>query len=138
MSENNGNDAGILTLAEIKGYRALAARYPNTTGGRVINRLLDAIQAYRSETNLLRAQATTEKSGPYSDNTLMPFGRYRSEPLCEVPDDYLRWFTGSNNRHALFVDAQFQQYPQRAIAQMKLRLFEYAAARLHLPDDDEA
>ncbi len=30
------------------------------------------------------------------DNDKMPFGKYKGQPLGEVPDSYWRWFTGQD------------------------------------------
>lgn len=121
----------MLTLQEIKEYRALAAKYPDTKGGKAINRILDDTQEIRRELNRLRAQLL-DKSGPYQPDSLMPFGKYRGEPLHEVPDDYLKWWLEQNpDWDVIYVECLYSKFPERAIAKLKLKLHDYITQRFN-------
>lgn len=89
------------------------------------------MQETRKELNRLRAQQL-DKSQPYSSSTLMPFGKYKDEPLGEVPDDYLLWWLSINpDWDVLYVEALYAKYPERAVALIKLKLHDYVATRFN-------
>ena len=126
----------MLTLTEIKEYRNLAAKYPNNTSAKIINRILDDMQEQRRELNVLRARLT-DKSGPYTENTLMPFGKYKGEPLHEVPAGYFQWWFNLNSDwDVIYIEVLYAPHKERAIARMKLKLHDYIKAKILQGDRD--
>jgi hypothetical protein len=123
----------MMTLQTIKEYRGLAAQHQGNVSARIITELLDEVQSYRDIINRLRSDIT-DKRGPYSDDTLMPFGSHKGECLGNVPDDYLKWWSrqpGNDNRSAIETDVRFSSYPQKAFAIQKLKMFDYVNGRLN-------
>jgi hypothetical protein len=97
---------------------------------------LDEIQELRREVNRSRAKQL-DKSGPLQPDSLMPFGKYKGEPLHEVPDDYLTWWLRQNpNWDVIYVEVLYAKFPERAIAQQKLKLHDYIKGRLHHNGDE--
>jgi hypothetical protein len=67
-----------------------------------------------------------DKSAPYNHSTLMPFGKYKGEPLGEVPNDYFKWWSRLNpDWDVLYIETLYAPYPEKAIAKQKLKLFDY-------------
>jgi hypothetical protein len=89
------------------------------------------MQEARRELNRLRAMLL-DKSGPYTASTLMPFGKYKSEPLGEVPDDYLKWWLKENpDWDVIYIESLYARYPEKAIAKAKLKLHDYVTERFN-------
>lgn len=42
-----------------------------------------------------------------TDESLMPFGQYKGEKMCNVPADYLDWFAGQEARTDAAHDVQY-------------------------------
>lgn len=121
----------MLSLDQIKEYRALAAQYPTKRAAQIINHILDDNQEMRRELNQLRAKQL-DKSGPFSATTLMPFGKYKGEPMHEVPDDYLSWWIEQNpDWDVIYIEVLYAKFPERAIAKQKLKLHDYVTERFN-------
>jgi hypothetical protein len=121
----------MLTLSEIQDYRKLAAQYPNNQSAKIITRILDDFQEVRTELNRLRARQL-DKAGPYNSSTLMPFGKWKGEPLGEVPDNYLEWWLRKNpDWDLLFIEANYASYPERAFAIQKMKMHDYITNRFN-------
>lgn len=121
----------MLTLKEIQEYRQLAAQHPTKTAAKIIVRILDDMQDTRRELNKLRAQLL-DKSGPMQPDSLMPFGKYKGEPMQEVPDDYLRWWIEANpDWDVIYIEVLYAKFPERAIAKQKLKLHDYITERFN-------
>jgi len=125
----------MLTLAQIKEYKALAAKHPNNVASKIITNLLDELQQARTEIIKLRSDAI-DRRGPYTDDSLMPIGKqYKGELLALVPDDYLRWWINqpeNKARESIEIDVRFKSYPEKAFAVQRLKLHDYTVARLHI------
>jgi hypothetical protein len=125
----------MLTLAQIKEYKALAAQHPGNVSSKIITHLLGELQEARSEIIKLRSEAI-DRRGPYTDHSIMPIGKqYKGEPLELVPDDYLRWWItqpDNSNREGIETDVRFASYPEKAFAIQRLKLYDYTADRLKL------
>ena len=121
----------MLTLQQVKDYRDIAAKHPGHKSAEIINTLLDELEPLRKELNRLRAREL-DKSGPYMDGTLMPFGKYKGEPLHEVPEDYLRWWLEQNpDWDVIYIEFLYAKYPEKAIAGSKLKLHDYVMDRFN-------
>lgn len=119
----------MLTLKEIQEYRRLAEQHPTKQSAKIIVRILDDMQDTRRELNKLRAQLL-DKSGPFTATTLMPFGKYKGEPMHEVPDDYLTWWLEQNpDWDVIYIECLYAKFPERAIAKLKLKLHDYIKER---------
>ena len=115
-----------MTVADIRACRAYARRHIKEVPD-FARMLLEACD----EVERLHAIAD-ERHGAFSDFTLMPFGKHRGDRLADVPDDYLQWWLQQpgNDGSVIGTEAQFSQYPERAIAQQKLKLYDYAILRV--------
>jgi len=127
----SGNGQEPVSLQDIKSYLALVKRYPDNVSSKIITRLLDELQSYRTELIRLRA-AMVDKRGPLTDDSLCPFGQYKDERLGDVPDEYLRWwFRENSDRSILELEVHCLGYPKKAIAIQKLKLHDYLKFRWH-------
>ena len=79
----------------------------------------------------MRAQML-DKSGPFKPDSLMPFGKYKGEPLHEVPDDYFSWWLDQNpDWDVIYIEVLYAKFPERAIAKLKLKLHDYITERFN-------
>jgi hypothetical protein len=113
-----------MTLADIRAYRAHAKRHLKECPAfaRLLLQTCDEIERLRA--------IADEKHGAFSDFTLMPFGKHRGQKLADVPDDYLEWWLRNNSdRSAIEVGTRFGAFAEKAVAQQKLKLFDYLSQR---------
>lgn len=125
----------MLTYSQLQEYRKLTARYPNNVSAKIINELLNDLQEARNEIFKLRRERL-DKKGPLTDDSPMPFGQYKKEklPLREVPEDYLRWWYGQQDKERLEMDAELADYPKRAVALKLLKLYDYLTWRFRIAE----
>jgi len=119
------------TLADIRAYRAHARRHMKEVPdfARMLLEACDEVERLR--------MIADERNGVFSDFTLMPFGkRYRGWKLGDIPDDHFEWWLRQpqNDLGAIQSEAQFSEYPERAIAQQKLKFYDYAIRRVGEPN----
>jgi hypothetical protein len=112
-------------LADLRAWRAHAKRHVKEVPdfARIVLEACDEVERLRA--------IADEKHGVFSDFTLMPFGKHRGLRLADVPADYLEWWLRQPNNDSAVIrsEAQFDKFPQRAIAQQKLKLRDYITAR---------
>lgn len=117
----------MLTLADIKGYKALVAKHPDNVASKIITHLLGELSEARQIIFKLRSDAI-DKRGAFTKDTLMPFGQYKGEPLELVPPDYFKWWAGQPenlDRESIEIDMRFKGYPEKAFAIQRLKLYDY-------------
>ena len=77
----------------------------------------------------LRAKVS-DRSAPYNGYSPMPFGKYKDEPLSEVPDSYLEWWWRNNpDWDVIYIETLYAPFPERAFAKQKLKLHDYLKER---------
>ena len=113
-----------MTKAELTGYRREAKKHVGT------HRSASIILTLCDEVERLTAIAD-ERSNRYGDYTLLPFGAYKGKRLCDVPDDYLKWWFNATNEAVVRIDTEFGKFPERAAAKQKLKLLEYLKGRFN-------
>lgn len=54
--------------------------------------------------------ATIPKPKPYTDSTIITFGKYKGSALADVPDHWLKWYYGEHkfDKNNLLVDYIFE------------------------------
>lgn len=117
----------MLSLDEIKRYKALAAKYPDNVASKIITHLLGEMDEARRIIIKLRSDGI-DRRGPFTENSLMPFGQYKGELLQHVPPEYLDWWAKqpeNRNRESIEIDVRFKSYPEKAFAQTRLKLYDY-------------
>jgi hypothetical protein len=107
--------------------RALADAHPTNISAKIIVELCDEIDRLRMK------GSGSNGSAPFNDGTPFPFGKYKGDPLCEVPDDYWNWwFNQNSDRGTIDLEAQFSPFPKKMVAIKKLKLHDYWKAHLAL------
>lgn len=120
-----------LTLSEIREYKALAQKYPDNRGSKIIMHLLDELETAGKEIVTLRFK-TADMAGEYDDYTPCPFGtEHKGTRLKDVPWDWLMWwFSRNQDRATIILEMDYGPWPKRATALRKLRLHDYVRQRL--------
>jgi hypothetical protein len=113
-------------------YAAAIKQLPRPSAGMIVE-LVEEVQRLRA----LHTKRRARRGEDLDDDCEMMFGQYQGERLADLPDDYLIYWRSENPIDSLSIDAQFGQQPQKAIAQLKLRLHRYIAARIGQTDNGE-
>ena len=81
-------------------------------------------------------QIADERNGEYSDYTLMPFGQYKGKRLADIESDYFKWWLSQNpDREKLTEEWRDGNFQAKAIASMKIRLYDYIVDRFRNEQD---
>jgi len=115
----------VFTL--LRRLKTLVKSFPADVSLGTVDRLIRGWEILRDTIYKLRAP---DKGEPMTDDSLMPFGRYKGKPMRNVPDDYLQWWLNEHsNREEIETDAATYDYKQRAIALRNLKVWDYATTR---------
>jgi len=106
-------------------YEAAVKQLPRPSAGMIVE-LVEEVRRLRE----LRTARKARKGEDFDDDCIMPFGQYKGETLADIPDDYLIWWRSKNPLKDLLIDARIGGYPAKPIAQLKLRIYEYATKRV--------
>jgi hypothetical protein len=78
----------------------------------------------------LRTARKARRGEDFDDDCIMPFGQYKGETMADIPDDYLIYWRDRNRLGEILCDIELGRQPAKAIAQLKLRIYEYSCKRL--------
>lgn len=111
-----------MTLQELRKHYKETLKFKDT------HRFAAIAHELVAEVLRLRAIAD-EHNSEYSEYTLMPFGQHKGKKLADVPEDYLKWWFGKQDRAIITLEYNHGPYKDRAIATMKARLYDYLRER---------
>lgn len=110
-------------------YQRAMKRLPSPSAGMVVE-LVEEVRRLRD----LHTKRKARRGEDLDDDCEITFGEYAGERLADVPDEYLLWWRSQNRVDGLAIDAKFAAQPKKAIAQQKLRLYEYITKRVATPE----
>jgi len=78
-----------------------------------------------------------DKSEPLSDDSVMPWGKYKGKRLGTIHTSYLRWWLRQNpDRDEIESAAVTARYPEKAVLNQKLKFHAYATERVNYRSDE--
>jgi hypothetical protein len=124
---NKEPDAVDKLVRAFREHKATIRALPSDIPREAIDRLVMVLDGVRGTAYAVREP---DKSGPMTDDSLMPYGKYKNTPLWKVPDDYWQWW---KNKHpdpdVIEAETGSYDFRKRSIARQNLKLWDYIQGR---------
>jgi hypothetical protein len=114
-------------LKLFRSAKASIRQFPADVSTEIVDQLIKVLDGVRGAIYALREP---DKSGPMTDDSLFPFGKYKGTPMRKVKDGYLQWWKDKNPDHEV-IEAKTgsYDYKERAMARRDLKLWDYIQDR---------